>query len=671
MKRALITGITGQDGSYLAELLLSKGYEVHGTVRRNSSVNTARIEHLYEGPEKSNRRLILHYADLSDSSVLCRILLKVQPDEIYNLGAQSHVKVSFEMPEYTADIAGMGVVRLLNAIVETETKAKFYQASSSEMYGKVLETPQRETTPFYPRSPYAFAKLMGYWATVNFREAHGLFACNGLLFNHESPRRGETFVTRKITKAIARILAGKQKELLLGNLDARRDWGHARDYVEAMWMMLQAKTPDDYVIATGETHSVREFLELAFNHVGLNWKDYVKSDQRYLRPTEVDILLGDASKAKRELGWKPKTTFPELVREMVESDLRQENLDPAKWMTTANRTPERQATVHPMRKATTETKSAKVYVAGHRGLVGKALTNQLKNEGFANLIARTSSELDLRNQDQVRQFFKENRPDYVYLVAGKVGGILANSNEPADFLYDNLMIAANVISAAAEFNTKKLLYLGSSCIYPRLAEQPIKESSLLTGPLEKTNEAYALAKIAGIKLCEHFRKQYQKNFISAMPCNLYGKNDNFHPENSHVIPGLLRRFHEAKAQGAKEVVVWGTGKALREFLNVEDLARALPFLMEKYNESETINIGSGAELTIHQLASTIAEVTGYSGKIVFDPSKPDGTPRKVLGVNKISQLGWKPSVSLKDGLHEAYTWALQNGVFTEKKKASA
>jgi GDPmannose 4,6-dehydratase len=320
-KRALITGITGQDGSFLTELLLDKGYEVYGVQRRSSSFNTDRIDHLYQDPHEPNTRLRMFYGDLNDSSSLNTILRRVEPDEIYNLGAQSHVRVSFDIPEYTGEVTGLGTVRLLEAIRETGIKPKFYQASSSELFGKVHETPQKETTPFHPRSPYACAKAYAFYITVNYRESYDLFACNGILFNHESERRGETFVSRKITRAATRIKMGLQEKLYLGNLDARRDWGHARDYVEAMWLMLQVERPDDYVIASGETHSIREFLDLAFGMLDLDWKQYVDIDPRYYRPAEVDLLLGDASKARRELGWEPKVTFPELVKLMVDSDL--------------------------------------------------------------------------------------------------------------------------------------------------------------------------------------------------------------------------------------------------------------------------------------------------------------------------------------------------------------
>ena len=321
-KRALITGITGQDGSYLAELLLSKGYEVHGIIRRASTFNTGRLDHVYADPHESSARLKLHYGDLSDGSALARLLSVIEPQEIYNLAAQSHVRVSFDCPEYTTDITGSGTVRLLEAIRESGIKPRFYQASSSEMYGKVQEVPQTERTPFYPRSPYACAKVYSYWITVNYRESYGLHANNGILFNHESPRRGETFVTRKITRAIAHIMCGLQDKLYLGNLDAKRDWGYAKEFVEAMWLTLQQDEPDDYVIATNETHSVREFLEVAFRHVGLNWQKFVEIDPKYFRPAEVDLLIGDYSKAEKKLGWAPKTKFEDLVKLMVDADIR-------------------------------------------------------------------------------------------------------------------------------------------------------------------------------------------------------------------------------------------------------------------------------------------------------------------------------------------------------------
>ena len=320
-KRALITGTTGQDGAYLADLLLEKGYDVYGIIRRASTFNTERVNHIYQDPHEKDYRFRLVYGDLSDASSLNKILRDVKPDEIYNLGAQSHVRVSFDIPEYTADVVGLGTLRLLEAIRDTGLDTRFYQASSSEMFGMVQEVPQRETTPFYPRSPYACAKVFAYWLTVNYRESYGMHASNGILFNHESPRRGETFVTRKITMAVARIKRGMQDKLYLGNLDAKRDWGHARDYVEAMWLMLQQDKPDDYCVATGEMHSVRDFLLEAFSYAGLDWEKYVEIDKRYFRPAEVDELKGDASKAAKQLGWVPRVSFKELVHEMVDADM--------------------------------------------------------------------------------------------------------------------------------------------------------------------------------------------------------------------------------------------------------------------------------------------------------------------------------------------------------------
>ncbi|MFP6865292.1 MAG: GDP-mannose 4,6-dehydratase [Roseibacillus sp.] len=323
MKRALITGITGQDGSYLAEFLLEKGYEVHGIIRRASSFNTERIDHLYRDRHEEGARLFLHHGDLSDGTNLARLLKNIEPDEIYNLGAQSHVRVSFDEPEYTGDVVGLGTQRLLETIRHTGLldKVRYYQASSSEMFGKVQEVPQTETTPFWPRSPYACAKVYGHWLTVNYRESYGLHASSGILFNHESPRRGETFVTRKITRAATRIKVGLQDKLFLGNLDAKRDWGYAKEYVEMMWLMLQQDTPDDFVAATGETHSVREFVEESFKCLDLDWEEVVEHDSRYERPAEVDLLIGDPAKAKEKLGWEPKVKFKDLVRIMIDADL--------------------------------------------------------------------------------------------------------------------------------------------------------------------------------------------------------------------------------------------------------------------------------------------------------------------------------------------------------------
>ena len=327
MKKALITGITGQDGSYLAELLLSKGYEVHGIIRRASTFNTKRIDHIYMDPHNPDAKLFLHYGDISDSEQISNIIYNVKPDEVYHLGAQSHVRVSFDIPEYTGNITALGNTRILEAIRRSGHKIKFYQASSSEMFG-ASPPPQSETTLFYPRSPYACAKVYAYWMTINYREAYKIFACNGILFNHESPRRGETFVTRKISRAVVKILAKKQEFLYLGNLDAKRDWGFAPEFIECQWLMLQNETPDDFVIGTGESHSVRDFVEKTFSYVGLDWNDYVKTDERYYRPTETETLLADVSKAKKKLGWSPKIKFDDLVKIMLDADMREAGLKP-------------------------------------------------------------------------------------------------------------------------------------------------------------------------------------------------------------------------------------------------------------------------------------------------------------------------------------------------------
>jgi len=349
MKKALITGITGQDGSYLAEFLLKKGYEVHGIIRRSSSFNTDRIDHIYRDPHEKNVKMLLHYGDLTDGSNVSRLLDKIKPDEVYNLGAQSHVKVSFELPVYTANTVGIGTLRLLDAIKDKERSVKFYQAGSSEMFGKVLEVPQKETTPFYPRSPYSCAKVFAHWTTINHRESYGLFACNGILFNHESPRRGGTFVTKKITNAFVKIKLGKQDKVYLGNLDAKRDWGYAKDYVEAMWLMLQQDKPEDYVVATGESHSVREFVEITAKMLGFDFewqgkgldeigvdkntgKTIVEIDEKYFRPAEVEELIGDPAKAKEKLGWEPKTSFEELIKIMVEAEFNELEEDSGKYL---------------------------------------------------------------------------------------------------------------------------------------------------------------------------------------------------------------------------------------------------------------------------------------------------------------------------------------------------
>lgn len=549
-KVALITGITGQDGSYLAEFLLEKGYEVHGIVRRASISNTARIDHLIE-----KNVIKLHDGDLSDSSGLIRLVGEIRPDEIYNLAAQSHVQVSFDAPEYSGDVDALGVLRVLEAVrVCGLTKTcKVYQASTSELYGKVEEVPQKETTPFHPYSPYAVAKQYGFWMVKEYRDAYGMFAVNGILFNHESERRGENFVTRKITLAAGRIAEGLQDHLELGNMDSLRDWGYAKDYVECMWLIMQQEKPEDFVIATGVQHTVRDFTEKAFAANGMT----------------------------------------------------------IRW------------------------------------------------EG-------THKELDLTRQDAVEKFFAAEKPEYVFLAAAKVGGIVANQNALADFMYDNMILEMNVIHSAWKNGCRKLEFLGSSCIYPRMAPQPMKESCLLTSELEKTNEAYALAKISGLKYCEFLNRQYGTDYISVMPTNLYGPNDNYHPTHSHVLPALIRRFHEAKESGAASVTCWGDGSPLREFLYVDDLANLCVFLMNNYSGNETVNAGTGKELTIKELTELVAKVVGYNGEIKWDPDKPNGTPRKLLDVSKATNLGWTYKTELEEGIRLAYEDFLNNPMRAER-----
>eukprot|EP00873_Tetraselmis_striata_P031675 jgi/Tetstr1/451939/TSEL_038975.t1 len=648
IKKALITGITGQDGSYLAELLLEKGYEVHGIKRRASLFNTQRIDHLYQDPHDDNPCLKLHYGDLTDSSNLTRIVSAVEPDEIYNLGAQSHVAVSFEAPEYTADVDAMGTLRLLEAIrfLSLENKTRFYQASTSELYGLVQETPQTETTPFYPRSPYAAAKLYAYSITVNYREAYGIYACNGILFNHESPRRGETFVTRKITRGLANIALGLETCLYMGNIDALRDWGHAKDYVRMQWMMLQQEVAEDFVIATGKQFSVREFITWAASDLGITLAfkgngidevgivarvegdlaphvkagdEIVKIDQRYFRPAEVETLLGDSTKAREKLGWVPEITAREMCREM----------------------------------------GKRIWVAGHRGMVGSAVVRRLATEP-CEVITAGRDVLDLTRQAEVEEFLADAKPDAIVLAAAKVGGILANDTYPVDFLVQNLQIETNILAAAHTNDVDRLLFLGSSCIYPKLAPQPITEEALLTGALEPTNEWYAIAKIAGIKLAQAYRKQHDRDFIAAMPANLYGPGDNFDLQSSHVLPALIRKAHEGKRNRDETITVWGTGWPKREFLHVDDCADALLFLLKFYSGHNHVNVGSGDDISILDLARLVCDVVGFEGEIVHDLSKPDGTPRKLMSADKLRSMGWSPKISLTQGISETYEWFLSS-----------
>jgi GDPmannose 4,6-dehydratase len=657
MKRALITGITGQDGSYLAELLLAKGYEVWGVVRRSSSFNTGRIDHIYVDPHEPSPRLRLMHGDLNDASSLNRILRQVQPQEIYNLAAQSHVRVSFDIPEYTAEITALGTVRLLEAIREVGIAPRFYQASSSELYGKVLEVPQKETTPFYPRSPYGCAKAYAFYITVNYREAYGLHASNGILFNHESPRRGETFVTRKVTRAVARIKRGLQDKLFLGNLDARRDWGFAGDYVEAMWLMLQQERPDDYVIATGATHSVRELLDEAFGHVGLDWSKYVELDPRYLRPTEVDLLIGDATKARTKLGWAPKVGFQELVRMMVDADLA---------LVDREVRGARRGRAQP--RVSDFWRERRVLVTGGAGFLGSYVLEALRRRGCASPFVPRARDYDLVRREGIERALDAGAPDLIIHLAARVGGIGANKDNPGSFFHDNLMMGVQLVEAARVRGVSKVVLLGTVCAYPKHAPVPFREEDLWSGYPEETNAPYGLAKKMLLVQSQAYRAQYGLDSIFLLPVNLYGPRDHFDPGVSHVIPALIKKVIDAQEAGAPEIVCWGDGSPTREFLHAADAAEAILLAAERYDASDPVNLGSGEEVSIRDLATKIADLCGYRGRIAWDPSKPNGQPRRKLDTTKATRLfGFTAKKRLDDGLRETIAWyreARQKGLST-------
>ena len=659
-KTALITGITGQDGSYLAELLLKKGYDVHGIKRRASSFNTERLDHIYQDPHEINRRLTLHYGDLDDGSSISRLIEKINPDEIYNLGAQSHVGVSFEIPEYTANVTGLGALRILDAIKETGIKTKFYQASSSEMYGKVLETPQNEETPFYPRSPYGCAKVFAFNITKNYRESYGLFACNGILFNHESGRRGETFVTRKITMGLANILAKKQDKIYLGNLEAKRDWGFAPDFVEAMWLMLQQSEPDDYVIATGETHTIKDFLDEAFGLVGLAWKNYIGIDPKYYRPAEVEILQGDASKAKEKLGWEPKTKFKELVKIMVESDLQKAGLDQSKYLqpTIENKN------FYFSQNFTSQTLAdKKILLTGGAGFLGSFVTEKLQAAGVSkeNIVIPQFPEFDLRDKKTCEDLVAGK--DLVIHLAAKVGGIGYNRENPATLYFDNLIMGAQLMEAARQARVEKFVAVGTICAYPKFTPVPFKEEDLWNGYPEETNAPYGLAKKMMLVQAQAYRAQYNFNAIFLLPVNLYGPRDNFQPESSHVIPALIKKVFDAQKARQSYIDVWGTGSATREFLYVEDAAQGLVLAAQHYNKAEPVNLGSSMEISIKDLIELICRLMNFTGEIRWDSSKPDGQPRRSLDTSKAQkEFGFTARTNFEEGLKKTIEWYIKNPV---------
>ncbi len=596
-KKALITGITGQDGSYLAELLLSKGYEVHGLIRRSSSFSTGRIEHLYQDPHVQEQRLFLHYGDLLDQSSLMSHLHAVKPDEVYNLGAQSHVKVSFEMPEFTAESAGMGALRLLEAIRTADWPIRYYQAGSlRDVRRRARESPQTETTPFNPRSPYAAAKVFAHHITVDYRDAYGIHASNGILFNHESPRRGATFVTRKITRGVAAIVAGSQDKLYLGNLDAKRDWGYAAEYVEAMWLMLQQDEPDDYVIATGEMHSVREFVEIAFGLVGLDWSDHVEIDPRYYRPTEVEELLGDASKAEARAGLA--TT----------DDLRRARPHHARGRPVGSR-----GRGHRGRRERTLMGGAlqgrRVMVTGGAGFLGRAVVAAARVGGRGGYLrpaqcpVRPAHGRGSRGGARRRQAGRGHPPR---------GGRRRHRREPratrARSSTTTPSWASTSWSGRAAGRRREVRHRsGRSAPIPSSRRCRSRRTTSGTAIRRRPTRPTAWPRRCCWSRARRTAQQYGFNVIHLIPVNLYGPGDNFDPASSHVIPALIKKCVDARESGADHIEVWGTGSASREFLYVDDAAEGIVLGADRYDDPDPVNLGTGREVTIRELVELIAD----------------------------------------------------------------
>lgn len=672
-KTALITGITGQDGSYLAEFLLEKGYIVHGIIRRSSSFNTGRIDHIFD-------RVNLHYGDMVDASNLSAIMTAVKPDEVYNLAAQSHVKVSFEEPEYTAQADGVGTLRLLEAVrtAGLEKTTRMYQASTSELFGLVQEVPQRETTPFYPRSPYAVAKIYGYWIMVNYREAYGMFAVNGILFNHESPRRGGTFVTKKVTSTIARIVAGRQDKLVLGNIDSLRDWGHARDYVKQMWLMLQAKEPEDFVVATGVQYSVRDLCSLCFEMVGrpivfrgtgvseegvdaTTGQVLIQVSEKYFRPTEVETLLGDPSKAKEKLGWVPETTFKELVHEMLEYDFAQCGLTlPA----VAKEILARQDHFCRVSDFSSKKKTT-IMVTGGTGLYGSAIKEVIKDKAETkdeNWVFLSSKDGNLIDRQAVEKIFAKHKPTYVIHLAAKVGGLFHNMRKKADFYRDNTVINDNVMECCRIYGVKKCVSCLSTCIFPDKTAYPIDETMVHNGPPHNSNLGYSCAKRM-IDVVNHcYKDQYGLDYTSVIPTNIYGPHDNFNLEDGHVIPGLIHKCFMAKRDG-KDFVIWGTGSPLRQFIYSTDLAELTVWTLRNYDSIEPIilSVGEEDEVTIREVADWIAEAMDFKGTVVCDTTKADGQHKKTASNKKLrTYLPDYKFTPIKDGIKKAVDWFVEN-----------
>ena len=523
---------------------------------------------------------------------------------------------------------------MLEAVRTADWPIRFYQAGSSEMYGKVLESPQNERTPFNPRSPYAIAKVFAHFMVVDYREAYGLHASNGILFNHESPRRGGTFVTRKVTRAVAAILKGEQEHLYLGNLDARRDWGYAPEYVEAMWRMLQQPEPDDYVIATGEMHSVRELCEVAFRLAGLDWEQYVRVDPAYFRPTEVEELCGDASKATAKLGWKPQVRFAELVGIMLEHDLREAGV-----------------------KVSDFWPSRRVMVTGGGGFLGTAVVRRLEAAGATQIFVPRSRDYDLRTKDGIDRALADGKPDLIIHLAAVVGGIGANRENPGRFFYENAIMGIQLMEQARLAGVEKFVTIGTVCAYPKFTPVPFKEDDLWNGYPEETNAPYGLAKRMLLVQGQAYRQQYGFNAIYLLPVNLFGPGDNFDPRSSHVIPALIKKCINARDRGDPFIEVWGTGSATREFLYVDDAAEGIVLAAQRYDGPEPINLGTGHEVSIRELVELIAGVTAFTGEIHWDPSKPDGQPRRVLDTSRARErFGFSAGVSFADGLRRTVNW---------------
>lgn len=656
---ALITGITGQDGSYLAELLLAKGYEVHGLVRRNSHLfNYHRIGHLH-GPLATDRKVTLHYGDLTDAVSLVNILATVHPHEIYNLAAQSHVHVSFETPLYTSLTSGVGVLNLIEAVRTLNLSPKIYQASTSEMFsGDRGEAPQHEKTPFRPKSPYGVAKMYACEIGRIYRESYGMFISNGILFNHESERRGENFVTRKITIGLRDILLGKTNEIVLGNLEARRDWGYAPEYVEAMWRMLQLPAPDDFVIATGETHSVREFAEAACELVGLDFNTVIREDARYRRPNEVHYLCGNSAKAETMLGWKPKTRFKELVRIMMEKELQASGLSLSSPMIQLPR-----VTSAPMAQSTESSTQhlldlthQKILVTGGNGFIGRAVVETLLSRGVPknNIIIPDSTYDDLRNLENCRRLISYNQITVVFHLAAIVGGVGFSSQHPATQYYNNVLMDLQLMEAVKNLPLKKVILVSSSCAYPLEAPYPLTEESLWDGLPQETNRAYGVGKRILTVQAEAYHQEYGVPAVVVVPNNAYGPGDNFDIESGHVIPGLIRKC----IAGTSPLVVWGDGTPTRDFLYVKDFAEGVVLAAERLQpEDGPVNLGSGVETRIADLVKLISELTGFAGEIVHDTTKPNGQPRRSVSIERAKKLlGFSPHYSLRDGLTETIRW---------------